>query len=143
MYSGGALVKTAARVLAVLSVAIAVWSLNVAWGDDPSLRGGPPAQWERQVVGAALLAGVAAALALYNSRPGAHRAVRAAGLVAALGPGLVAIYLRSDASSMGLPQLLTGPGWTWLAVGSALALLAAASTFFIQRIPERRRARGR
>jgi len=143
MYSDGGLLKTAARVLAVLAVAVTVWSLNVAWGDDPALRGGPPKQWERHVVGAALLGGLAAVLVFVGSRARPHVAVRAAACAAALGPLVIALVLRSDAAAQGLPQLVAGPGWTWLTVGGGLGVLAAASTFVIRRTPERKRARGR
>ncbi len=143
MYSGRALWKTVARVLAVLSVAITLWSLNVAWGDDPALRGGPPRQWERHLVGAALLAGLSAVLVLFGSRPGAALVLRSINVAISLGPGVIALVLRSEAAEKNLPQLLEGPGWTWLAVGSGLAVLAAASTFLSQKSPERKRARGR
>ena len=143
MYSGGALWKTVARVLAFLSVAITLWSLNVAWGDDPAMRGGPPKQWERHLVGAALLAGLSAILVFFGSRPGAALALRAVNVAAALGPAVIALVLRSDAEAKNLPQLLEGPGWAWLAAGSGLALLAAASTFLSRKSPERRRARAR
>lgn len=140
-----------ARALAVLSVALTGWSLNVRWGAGDNVRGGPPMQWERHVVGAALLAAVAAVLVFLASRAGAHRVLRAAAVVLALGPGAIALVLRRDAAASNLPNLVAGPGWTWLAAGAGLSLLAAALTFAVtapaaaasRKTPARRRAGGR
>lgn len=135
--------KSIVRGLAVLSVALTAWSLNVRWGAGDTVRGGPPMQWERHVVGAALLAAIAAVLVWLATREAAHRLLRVAACAAALGPGVIALVLRRDATASDLTNLVAGPGWTWLAAGAGLAVLAAAGTWVSRKTPVRRRARGR
>lgn len=140
------------RALSVVAVALTGWSLNVRWGAG-NVRGGTPMQWERMVVGATLLAVIAAVLVWLASRPGARRTgMRAAAVVAALGPAIIAAYVRYQAIAQDLPNLVAGAGWTWLAAGAGLGLVAAAGTFAVQaeagkpvsqKSPARRRARGR
>jgi hypothetical protein len=124
------------RAAAVLALAVTAWSLNVKWGDTTTSRGGPPMQWEKSVVGAVLLVGIAAVLLWIATRPkintGALRlGVRAAAAIAALGAVGITVYLHRDATSSDLETLLGGPGWTWLAIGTGLAVLAVAGTLVI------------
>ncbi|HLU67506.1 MAG TPA: hypothetical protein VKZ63_14590 [Kofleriaceae bacterium] len=143
---------TLARGLSVLSVAIAVWSLNVKWGEETAVRGGPPIHWERFVVGAALLCGLAAVLVWLATRPRGARWLRAAATAPALGAAAIAAYLRYRAAADDVPNLVAGPGWTWHAAGAALAVVAAVVTALAtapeaaaptRRSPARRRGAGR
>ncbi len=121
--------KVLVRALSVIALAVTGWSLNVKWGAEATARGGPPMQWEKSVVGATLLVGLAAVLLWIATRPkvntGALRlGLRAAATLAALGAAGIAFYLRRDATSSDLDSLLSGPGWTWLAFGTGLAVIA-------------------
>jgi len=121
--------KVLVRAVSVLAMAVTGWSLNVKWGAEATARGGPPMQWEKSVVGATLLVGIAAVLLWIATRPkvntGALRlGLRAAATLAAIGAAGIAFYLHRDATSSDLDGLLAGPGWTWLAVGTGLAVLA-------------------
>jgi hypothetical protein len=121
----GAAVKplTLARATAWLGVALIGWSLNLRWGTDRGLPLGPPATHERTVVAALLLA-VAAALAASV----AGRKARAPGMMAkaiGLGGALGALACAAAIHSQGPASVLGGAGWPWLAVGAALATVAA------------------
>lgn len=130
--------KVLVRAVSVLALAVTGWSLNVGWGEEATARGGPPMQWEKSVVGATLLVGIAAVLLWIATRPkvntGALRlGLRAGAALAALGAAGIAFYLHRDAtSSSDLDGLLAGPGWTWLAVGTGLAVAAVAAVFAIR-----------
>ncbi len=94
-------------------------------------------QWEKSVVGAALLVGITAVLLWIATRPkintGALRlGIRAAAAIAALGAVGITFYLHRDATSSDLESLLTGPGWTWLAIGTGLAVLAVGGALAIR-----------
>jgi hypothetical protein len=118
------------RGAAWLGAAVVFWSLNVRWDADPTTGGGPPAQWERHVVGAALLA-VIAALALSVSGRGERppswvaRGVAAAGAVGVIG---IALYLRYTAKVQDIEYRLLGQGWTWLLAGGGLVLGAVVGS---------------
>ena len=125
------------RAVSVLALAVTAWSLNVRWGEAASNRGGPPMQWEKSVVGAALLVGITAVLLWIATRPkintGALRlGIRAAAAIAALGAAGITFYLHRDATTSDLASLLGGPGWTWLAIGTGLALLAVGGALAIR-----------
>ena len=124
--------KVLVRAVSVLALAVTGWSLNLKWGADATAGGGPPMQWEKSVVGATLLVGLAAVLLWIATRPkintGALRlGLRAAATLAALGAASIAFYLHRDATSSDLDSLLTGPGWTWLAIGTGLAVAAVGA----------------
>ena len=119
---------TVARALSFLSVAIAVWSLNVKWGAESAVRGGPPSHWERYVVGAAMLCALAAVLVWIGTRAKASRPLRAAAVGPALGAAAIAAYLRYRAGAEETMALVDGPGWIWLAAGCAAAVVAAILT---------------
>jgi hypothetical protein len=128
------------RAASVLALAVTAWSLNVRWGATATARGGPPMQWERSVVGAALLVAISAVLVWIATRPkintGALRlGLRAAATIAALGAAGIAVYLRRDATSSDIESLLAGPGWTWLAVGTGLAVAAVAGALAVRAAP--------
>ena len=148
--------KVLVRAVSVIALAVTGWSLNVKWGAEATARGGPPMQWEKSVVGATLLVGITAVLLWIATRPkintGAMRlGLRAAATLAALGAAGIAFYLHRDATSSDLDSLLAGPGWTWLAIGTGLAV-AAVGAALAMRSPEpvasrknqgRKRAAGR
>jgi len=117
---------TVLRASAWIAVATAGWSLNLHWGTDALVRPGAPPQFERHVVGAALLAAIAAlALAFAGPTRKATRRAAAIAVACAMAAHGIAWWIRSLAISTGQPQLVTGSGWTWLVIGTALATLAA------------------
>ena len=112
---------------------IIVWSslILVRWGNDPNLPAGPPGQWEKLVVGAGLLATLAALAISVSGRkrvPPSWRA-RAVSAVGAALVLIIAFYLRSDALATNYAHLLSGQGWTWLLAGGGMVLGAAVGTF--------------
>jgi hypothetical protein len=126
------MLRVLARGLSVLALAITGWSLNVKWGAGDHVRGGPPMQWEKSVVGATLLVGIAAVLVWIATRPKVNTGtlrlgIRAAAAIAALGAAGIAFYLHRDASGSAIEGLLGGPGWTWMAIGTGLAIAAVGS----------------
>jgi hypothetical protein len=131
------------RAVSVIALAVTGWSLNVRWGENATAGGGPPMQWEKSVVGATLLVGLVAVLLWIATRPkvntGALRlGLRAAATLAALGAAGIAFYLHRDATSSDLDTLLGGAGWTWLAVGTGLAVIAVGAALAIPSpVPDR------
>ena len=116
------------RALAWIGVVLAGWSLNLRWGRDPRVGSGPPGQWERHVVGVALLCALAALLLSFAKRrriPWA-RAGASAASIAALA---IALSLHTDASDAGFDHLVAGPGWPWLVGGAGLTLAAALASW--------------
>ena len=102
-------------------------SLVLQWSTKADVHSGPPGQWERHVVGAALLAGIAAISLSFSGRKGnppnwVARIIAAGCAVGAVG---IAYYLRSNAHSTGFTHLLGGSGWIWLLAGSLGSLSAA------------------
>jgi hypothetical protein len=126
-------VRTAVRAVSLVAVAVTGWSLNVRWGAGATVRGGPPMQWEKMVVGATLLAAIAAVLVWFGTRPSATGALRigmrAASVIAALGAASIAFYLRRDAAT---DNMLAGPGWTWLAIGTGLSVASVAGAIAVR-----------
>jgi hypothetical protein len=123
------MLRVLVRAVSVLALAVTGWSLNLRWGGGEGFRGGPPMQWEKSVVGATLLVAIAAVLVWIATRPkvntGALRlGLRAAAALAALGAAGIAFYLHRDASGTEIDGLLGGPGWTWMAIGTGLAVAA-------------------
>jgi hypothetical protein len=112
------------RAAALVGALAIAWSLNLRWG-GADVGVGPPMQWERHVVGAALLAGIALVAMLFAGRgrrpPLAGRALA---LAAALGAVAIAAWMRRDAAR-GFPHLVEGAGWTSVAIGAGLAALGA------------------
>jgi hypothetical protein len=122
------------RAFAWLGAAVTFWSLNVKWGVSADVGAGPPGQWERHVVGAALLA-FTGALALSISGRGGYPPALWARLVS-LGSGagiiVIAFVLRRDAFAEGFDHLITGPGWTWMFAGGGLISASALGAFGIK-----------
>ena len=135
------------RAAAWMGVVVIFWSLNVRWGSDPGLPGGPPnTLWERYVVAAGILAIVAAlALSISGKKaiPPSWRARGTAG-VAALGVVAIGLYLRTQATGI-LEDAAAGQGWTWLLAGGGLSLGAVLGSFGlkapVRRPPKRRKRR--
>jgi hypothetical protein len=131
------MLRVLVRAASVLALAVTGWSLNVRWGAGKDFRGGPPIQWEKEVVGATLLVGIVAVLIWIATRPkvntGALRlGLRAAAALAALGAAGIAFYLHREASGSEIQGLLAGPGWTWLAIGTGLAVAAAGGVLALR-----------
>lgn len=123
---------TVIRAIAWIGVAVAGTSLMVRWGTDQAVGSGPPAQWEREVVGAALLAGIAAVLLMLPERAGRQRwFTRGLAAAAAAGALWIALVLRSSALGTGFTDLIAGSGWTWLMAGGALSLVAAVASLLL------------
>jgi hypothetical protein len=130
----GATLRVLVRAAGLVGAALTCWSNNVKWGTGAG-RGGPPAQWERAAVGAALLSLLAALAVWLATRPGGGASrlwLRVAAVACALGVAAVALDLRSQAGRMKLPDLVEGPGWMWMAAGAGVALAAAAGTFALR-----------
>jgi hypothetical protein len=125
---------TLLRALAWIAFAVVAWSLNIRWGADVRLGNGPPGQFERLVVGAMLLALVAAGALSVSGRGGAPPRLWAKGVAtgAAALALILALTVRSRAIADGFPQVLGGPGWAWLAAGATGALAAAAASFLLR-----------
>jgi hypothetical protein len=120
------MILTLIRAVAWFGVFVVFWSLNVRWGTDLNVDTGPPGQWERHVVGAGLLAFVAALALSVSGRRGNPPNWTARGI--ALGAGVlivaIALLLRSRAMS-GFEDLIAGAGWTWMLSGGGFVLAAA------------------
>ena len=141
---------TVFRGFAFAGVLIAGATMVMTWGDGEIK--GPPAQWERQVVGAILLLAIAL-VALWSMGPaGTRRATIARGVAVACSAGGVALALvmRQDALASGFAGLLSGYGWSWFLAGNGLCLGASVGSLSLRpekevsrKIPARKRARGR
>lgn len=103
--------------------------MSLRWGDEAAVGKGPPGQWERQVVGAALLLFVAALAMTFTARkrerPGTFALVIAA--LACGGALALAMSLRAAALDNQQPYLLAGGGWTWMTAGACMGVAAVAS----------------
>jgi hypothetical protein len=137
---------TLLRGLAWLGVALAGWSVNLRWGADPALGSGAPGSWERTVVGATLLAAVAALAISVSGRRGkppamAYRIGAAAAATTAFGLA-GSIYLRVTRTEVyeHMVGIVSGPGFAWLATGTFLTFVATAATFALRAPPDRRGA---
>jgi hypothetical protein len=147
---------TVLRGLAWLGVAVAGWSVNLKWGDDPALGTGAPTMWERHVVGATLLAAVAALALSISGRGGRpprlpYRLAALAASALALGLAL-SIYLRVTRSEFyeHMVGIVSGPGFAWLAAGTAMSFAAAVGAVGLREpaaarrsASKRRKKRGR
>lgn len=140
---------TLLRALAWLGVGIAGWSVNLKWGADETVGVGAPQTWERHVVGAALLcAGAALALSI-SGRGGEPPRLPyriAAVLAAGLGFGVaLSIYLRVTRNELyeHMAAVVRGPGFAWLAAGTALCFGAAVASLALRRRDPERRAASR
>ncbi|HWN70312.1 MAG TPA: hypothetical protein VNM90_21880 [Haliangium sp.] len=126
---------------------IIVWgSLILArWGEDPNLPPEPPNQWEELVVGAGLLATLAALAISVSGRkrvPPSWGARAVSGVGAAL-VVFIAFYLYRDAQATNFAHLLRGQGWTWLLAGGGMVLGAAVGTFGLKPPPAPHKQRKR
>jgi amino acid transporter len=123
---------TIVRAVALIGMFVAGWSMMVRWGD---IGKGPPAQWERQVVGAIVLCFVAVVALAAMGTAGTRRSAIARGVavVAALGAVGLAFLLRKDAADNQFHHLLAGPGWTWLVAGAGFCLAAAVGALSFRR----------
>ncbi len=130
------------RAFALVSVLVSGWSMTLHWG---SAVKGPPPQWERQVVGAILLAFITTIALASTGKLGTMRSWIARGLALAAALGAVAIpfALRSGAHDSLFPHLVTGGGWTWLLCGSGLAVSAAAGSLLLRPAPSDKKKRKR
>jgi len=108
--------------------------MSVPWGIDPSVGNGPPNQWERHVVGAALLLLVAALAVTLTARkvekPGGL-ALAIAGL-ASLGALALALDVRSTSLDNQQGHALLGGGWLWMCAGGCTAIGAVVSAFTLR-----------
>ena len=123
---------TILRAAAWLGFVLIGWSLNLRWGADPALPTGPPAHFERPVVGAMLLGLVAAfSLSISGSvRSGRPPALWAKGLsiLAAVGAAILIGWLQTRGPS----TTLSGSGWLWSASGAALVLGATSAALALR-----------
>lgn len=116
---------TVSRAVAWVGAVVVWWSLNLVWGVDADAGKGPPGQWQRHVVGAGLLAFIAALSLSVSGRQGKPPSWTARGvaLAGAAGIIIIALVLRADALR-DFPHLIAGPGWTWLLAGGGFVLSA-------------------
>lgn len=117
-----------------LSIVVTAWSLSMPWGDEIAAGKGPPSQWERHVVGAALLL-LVAALAISRTggkseKPGGLALAIAA--LASLGALALALDLRSTALEREQGHVLLGTGWLWMCAGACTAFGAVVSAFTLR-----------
>jgi hypothetical protein len=132
------------RAGSLIGFALTAWSNNVRWGSDASLRGGPPMQWERAAVGAALLSALAALAVWLGTRPASTGPwLRVAACAFALAVAAIALYLRSEANRIGIADVLNGPGWTWLVAGAVVSIGAAAGSLALRGPIRKNRGRRR
>lgn len=118
------------RGVSLVGVVVVGWSMTLRWGD---IGAGPPAQWERQVVGAVVLGLICAGCLMFMGAAGTRRSWIARGIAAAaaaLGV-LLAVLLWRDATSSGFPHLLAGAGWRWMLGGTGLCMAAAISALSV------------
>ncbi len=125
---------TVIRAVQVVSVVVTSWSSAMPWGDETGIGKGPPAQYERHLVGAALLLGIAAvamfATARKSDKPG--RAALAVSGLACAGAIALALVVRSAAIDAQIPHVLVGGGWMWMAAGASMSLGAVASALALR-----------
>jgi hypothetical protein len=122
------------RLAAWLAILVVGWSLTVRWGNDPNVGNGPPLQFGKAVVGATLLAFIAAVLLVVSGRRGALPAIWARGgaLAASGSVFAIALWIRHRALSDDYPDLVAGAGWMWLLIGSLASLGSVAATFALK-----------
>jgi uncharacterized membrane-anchored protein len=123
---------TIIRGIAWIGVAVAATALMVRWGTDDAVRSGPPSHWEREVVGGLVLAAIAAVLLMFGGAESRQRwFTRGIAAAAAAATVWIALSLRSSALVTGFPDLIAGPGWTWLMAGGAVTLGAAVLSLLL------------
>jgi hypothetical protein len=118
------------RAFAWFGVAIVFWSLNMQWGSSLDVGSGPPQPWHRTVVGAGLLAFVAAVALSVSGRGGnppgwVARAVAAACALLVL---FLAWRLHGRAEGL-LADAINGAGWTWMMAGGGLVAGGVIGSF--------------
>ena len=126
---------TAFRAMSWVGFAVILWSNNLVWGDSADVGAGPPGQWKRAVIGAALLALISAIAISASGRRGnpPSRKVQFVAAITALGAAVIAFELRRSAlAATRTHHLLEGSGFYWMASGAALATVAVIGTFTIR-----------
>lgn len=137
-------VLTLFRAMAWFGVIVVFWSLNVRWGTDVNLPNGPPTQWHRAVVGAGLLAFIAALALSVSGRGGNPPSWIARGVAGAASLIIIIIAwsLYSKATGM-YEDMVGGTGWTWLAGGAGMVSSAVIGTLGLQKMPEKKSSQGK
>jgi hypothetical protein len=101
------------------------------WDDEVASGKGPPSQYERHVVGAALLLFVSAltmmATARKTEKPG--RVALAVAGAASLGAMALALSVRSTAMDHNQAHVLLGGGWLWMSAGTCMSVAGVVSAF--------------
>ena len=120
---------TVIRAVQFASIVVTAWSSAMPWGDELGIGKGPPSQFDRQLVGAALLLLVGAIAMVMTARKGAKpgRFALAVSAAASLGAVALALTVRSTAMANDLSHVLVGGGWMWMAAGACMSLGATAS----------------
>jgi hypothetical protein len=122
---------TVIRAVQWASIVVTGLSLSRPWGDEIAVGKGPPSQYERHVVGAALLLFVAALTmartARKDGKPGRF-ALAIAG-AASLGAVALALGVRSTAIENQQAHVLLGGGWMWMSAGACMSIGAVVSAF--------------
>ncbi len=120
---------TVIRAVQFASIVVTAWSSAMPWGDELGIGKGPPTQYERQLVGAALLLFVGAVAMVLTARQGAKpgRFALAVASAASLGAIALALTVRSTATANDQAHVLLGGGWMWMAAGACMSLGAVAS----------------
>jgi len=135
VYSGHALRPiTVIRALQWVAMAITAWAMSLPWGLELEVGKGPPSQWERHVVGAALLLLAAAITMSLTGRKDQKPGGLALGLAGAftLGALGLALALRSGAIDRGQSHVLLGGGWMWMMAGGCISLGSVAGAFMLR-----------
>jgi hypothetical protein len=130
-------VITIFRAMAWFGVIVVFWSLNIRWGTDVNLPNGPPRPWHTTVVGAGLLAFIAALALSVSGRGGKapHWIARAIAGLAAAGILFIAWSLYREAHSGAIGNdvdAVAGTGWTWLLAGGGMVSSAAIGALGLQ-----------
>lgn len=112
------------RAAAWIGVIVVGWSLNIRWGDDEFLGNGPPATYHKHVVGAMLLAFVAALLiSLSHKLP-----FKLAGCAAAVSAGILAVIIKTGAPA----TVTSGSGLLWMTIGAGLVVIGSGATLSLK-----------
>ena len=132
-------VLTIFRAMAWFGVIVVFWSLNVRWGADLNLPNGPPNHSHKAVVGAGLLALIAALALSVSGRGGNPPSWIARGIAGVASLIIIAIVwsLYSKASDPTYAEMIGGTGWTWLAGGGGMIASAVIGTLGLQKVPEK------
>jgi len=119
------------------SVAVTAWSSAMPWGDELGIGKGPPSQFDRQLVGAALVLLVGAIAMILTAHKGKKPGPFALAVSGSASVGAIALALtvRSTAIDHGQAHVLLGGGWTWMAAGASIALGASLSAVALRMRP--------